>query len=269
MKDEVSGYSRRQILTADVAKLATLAGLPLIDGYYLGFLASDAWQDYVKAATFGLTAFSGAGCLIVATQLQGSPLKRVTKLVLVYLLIGLAAFGISLARSLFTSLIPQMLLTPFTSIFLIGLGFSLSGIPMLRRIAEGFGFQSTMRLMLLWPLFADRLAGSAVSYTLDVDPTLVPALLIALAAGFALSLSGVYLGLLSQRLCNQQPLNLGAGVSLCGMGLALAGVPIPSPVVLLPLGVGLLSSLLLSFRHRPSTTPGTPVSDALRISQVS
>lgn len=232
-------------LSPATRNLLILAGLPLIDGFFLAFLATGLWRDPWRATAFGLTAFSGAGCVIAAMRLEGSPVKRFVRVLGVYAVITVGASTISLAQPLFQSLLPPNLHL-FTSIFLIGLGLSISGVPCLRRVAFWLGFEAAVKAMIVASLLHGLIAG--VTWQFSLDLALLPSLAIAIGAGFSLTTLGMLLGLWLRHAADQRPINWGAGISLSCMGLNLLGLTTPTVVIIAPLALGCLWTLIASVR---------------------
>lgn len=238
---EDSNYQQR--LGAAFWNLCMLSALPLLDGYFLAFLTSDSWKDWGQALTFGLTAFSGGGCVYAASQLRGTFSQRIGQVVGVYVGLAALALTVSFARPLFIKLLPANLHL-FTAMFILGLGLSHSGVPWLRRIAERFGLRHAFTLMaiasLLQGLFNKDLTLQSLSAELSLDLAPLPALALSLSSGLGLTAVGVVLRMLLTEATGQQPLQIGAGVSLILMGLNLLGAGFPSGAVIGPLALGCL-----------------------------
>ena len=67
-----------------VRRLLVMASLPVLDGFFISFLATGLWQDPGQALAFGLTAFSGGACVVAAMRLEGSLRERFVKALAVY-----------------------------------------------------------------------------------------------------------------------------------------------------------------------------------------
>lgn len=232
-------HAHRPTLSPEAGTLLTLAGLPLIDGFFLAFLGTGLWHDLGQAAAFGLTAFSGAGCVVAAAQLRGSLGRRLGQVLLVYALVGAGAFSVAALQPIFQSLLPANLAL-FTGVFLIGLGLWISGLSRARRIAAWLGFQAAVKVMLAASLLHGLLGG--IDWRLSLSPDVLAPLAVALGTGLALTLGGIGLGWLRDRLADPRPLNWGAGASLLLMGLTVLGWPVPTSAVLAPLAAGCLWS---------------------------
>lgn len=233
-------YPRIGRFTLDISHFIPLliaAGLPLVDGFYLTFLATGLWRQPAQAAAFGLSAFSGAACVVTAMQLTGSLRQRLAGVVAIYGLLAVGATVILAGRPLFESLLPPNL-NLFTAVFLIGLALTVSGEVVLRRYAGYTGWMSAIKVMVLGSILNGFIHGINWRFVPDVTP--LPAVLLAVGAGFGLTLVGVLLGyLLGQSgKAALRPLRLGATVSLLALALNVLGMGIPSPLVLVPLLVG-------------------------------
>jgi|GEM_PF-2372318 len=233
-------------LSREGMHLLMLAGLPLIDGFYLAFLATDLWQDPWRALTFGLTAFSGAGCVSTSVQLPGSFWARIAQVVEVYIVVGVGALVVGAARPFFADLLPINLYL-FTGVFLVGLGFWITEVPILRRVALWMGFEAAVKAMIAASVVHGMING--VTWRFSLDPKLLPALAWALGAGFALTTGGAAIGVLLGKTTDQRYLKLGAGTSLVLMGLSVLGVAVPSVYVLAPLVIGCLASVTMMIQQ--------------------
>lgn len=248
---EESNYPTPRI-PAEARRLLTMAGLPLVDGFFLAFLLTGLWQEPGQALAFGLTAFSGAACFVAAMQLPGTWRQRLGWVIGVYALIGLAALLIAAAQPFFASILPENLHL-FTGLFLIGLGLWISEVPSLRRVAGWLGFEAAVKVMVAASLIHGALRGPV--WQLSLNPAVLGPLALAVAAGFALSALGMLLGLALSRATDQRPLNWGAGISLVLMGLKVLGVPAPSSLVIAPLAVGCLATVALAIQQVPGRWP--------------
>jgi hypothetical protein len=235
----MSGESNhREHLGPEFWNLCMLSALPLLDGYFLAFLTSDLWKDWRNALAFGLTAFSGGGCVYVAMNLRGTVKQRIAQVVSVYIGLALGALMVSLARPFFESFLPDNVHL-FTAMLLLGLGLCISGVPWLRRIAQWAGLQYAFRLI----IFASLCQGlfiKGIKVELSLDWTLLPALAVSVSAGLGLTVVGVVLGLFLAGVADQRLLQIGAGISLALMGFNLLGAGFPSVVVISPLVLGCL-----------------------------
>lgn len=230
--DDYQGY-----LSRDTLRLLTLAALPLIDGFFLVFLSTDMWQEPWQAIAFGFTALSGAGCFATATRLSGSWVRRLTKVVIVYILVATGAICISLAQPIFESLLPANIHL-FTAVFLIGLGLDMSGVGALARIAKVLGYRGIVMAVITASILQGAING--VDLQISPDITALPTICLMVLSGFILSFSGMVLGVFTQNAGNRLPLNLGAGTSLILMGLNVLGFDIPAIWVVAPLACGCL-----------------------------
>lgn len=246
--NEESNYPTPRI-PIEARRLLTMAGLPLIDGFFLAFLLTGLWQKPGQALAFGLTAFSGAACFVAAMQLPGSFRQRLGWVTGVYALIGLGALAVSTAQPFFASILPENLQL-FTGLFLLGLGLWISGVGGLRRVASWMGFEAAVKVMIAASLINGVLQGPV--WRLSLDPALMGPLALAVAAGFALTAVGMLLGLALSRAADQRPLNWGAGISLTLMGLSVLGVTVPSSLVIAPLAVGCLVTVALAIQQAQS-----------------
>jgi hypothetical protein len=239
-------------LPEDARPLLTLAGLPLIDGFFLAFLGAGLWRDLGHAAAFGLTAFSGAGCVVAASQLRGSLGQRIGQVLAVYALVGAGAVIVTALQPIFQSLLPANLAL-FTGVFLIGLGLWISGLRRARQVASWIGFQAAVKVMLVASLIHGLLGG--IDWRVSLSPEVLAPLALALGAGLTLTLGGIGLSVLRDRVADPRPLNWGAGASLLLMGLTVLGWPIPTLAVLAPLGAGCLWSVGAGFRRGAPDQP--------------
>jgi len=246
--DEDSNY-RPPRTPIEARRLLTLAGLPLIDGFFLSFLLTGLWQEPGQALALGLVAFSGAGCFIAAMQLPGSFRQRLGWVTGVYVLIGLGALAISTAQPFFASILPENLHL-FTGVFLLGLGLWLSGVGGLRKIASGIGFDAAVKVMIAASLVNGVIRGPV--WRLSWDPALLGPVALAVAAGYSLTTVGTLLGLALSRAADQRPLNWGAAISLTLMGLSVLGVAVSSSLVIAPLVIGCLVTVTLAIQQAQS-----------------
>lgn len=228
---------RRPVFSPEAINLLTLAGLPLIDGFFLAFLGTGLWRNLGQAVAFGLTAFSGAGCVVAAMQLRGSLAQRLRQALAIYALVGAGAMTVAALQPVFQSLLPANLAL-FTGIFLIGLGLWISDLRIARRIASWIGFQAAVKVVLAASLIHGLSAG--IDWRVSLTPELLAPVAVALVSGLALTLGGIGLSLLRDRLVDPRPLNWGAGASLLLMGLTVLGWPAPTTFVLAPLIAGCL-----------------------------
>ncbi len=76
------GYAAGQSAKLRIEKwyvtLLIAAGLPLLDGFFLSFLATGLWEQTAQSVAFGLNAFSGAACVVTAMKLSGSLHRRLS-----------------------------------------------------------------------------------------------------------------------------------------------------------------------------------------------
>lgn len=232
-------------LSDELKKLLIMAGLPLLDGFFLSFLATDMWRDAWRSAAFGLTAFSGAGCVIAAMRLKGGIMLRAIQVLLVYSIVGIGAFLISLARPFFINLLPANLYL-FTGIFLIGLGLWMTDMKFLRKVAVWMGFEAAVKVMIISSLIHGFINGT--KFAVAPDSNLWAPILIAVGVGLGLSMGGMLFGLVLNKIADQKPMNLGAGLSLLLMGISVLGLNIPSIWVIVPLIGGCIWSICNSLK---------------------
>lgn len=120
-----------------------------------------------NAFAFGLTTLSGTGCVILAIKIKGSLWKRCKEVLVVYTIIGIGMLLEACAQPLFITMLPDNLYL-FTGIFLIGLGFWLSGVQRLQNIATRVGFQAAINVMIVASIIHGLIPG--ISWNISPGP---------------------------------------------------------------------------------------------------
>jgi hypothetical protein len=233
--------------------LLIAAGLPLLDGFFLSFLATGLWEQVAQSVAFGLNAFSGAACVVTAMKLSGSLHRRLSTVAFIYLLLGIAAVLIAVARPFFESLLPPNL-NLFTAIFLIGLALQVSGEARLQRYAGYLGWMAAVKVMIVASVLQGMIYGFNWSFVPDLLP--LPSVVLSVLAGFGLTTVGVLLGYFVGHAGDDvlRPLRLSATVSLLGLGLNVLGLGIAPGVILAPLLAGIAWTLVSVLRSTVAAT---------------
>src|SRR3989442_5238235 len=188
-------------LPSPVGRLLILAGLPLVDGYFLFYLRSEPFRGMLGAIIFGLTAFSGAGCLAAAISLGGSGRGRLRQISKLYLVIALGAFTIFSQQGLVSSILSRANGTwrVASGIFLVGLGFETTEMPPLQAIARWMDFDRIPKHLLLI-ILVSAVFLSPIPSDHGTDPSTQAAadlseILLALLVGFVMTLLGALIGM--------------------------------------------------------------------------
>lgn len=221
--------------------LLVVAGLPLLDGYFLAFLAGNMWSDFWKVVGFGLTAFSGAACILTAMKMRGNLPHRLVQVSLVYLVVAFAAIFIASASNILSKIVPENI-SVFTALFLLGLAFTFTGNKFLAKVADFIGARSVVGAILL--ILAFNAMKDGISGGLYLDPHIVIPVSFAIGLGYMLTVLGTILGYFTKNIIEVGPMRWGAGISLIIMAFTVLGFQIGSYWVLPPLIIGLLFSVL-------------------------
>jgi hypothetical protein len=198
--------------------LLLLAGLPLLDGVFFGGLQSGALATPTAAAGFGLSVFSGAGCLAAASALEGSPLRRASSVIRIY---GLVLAG-ALSGLLVLPLLAPLLLPSFHLVAVLIL----------------FGVAREIWPMHRAPLHCEPVEGIRARWKWGLQAALLPQ--VALAGGLLLSILSTVNGVLTG--------TLNWDASRCADG-SLAGTAF---AVLVAAAATLVGTLLLAVAQRVS-----------------
>src|SRR5947208_1307333 len=95
-KDSDGYYSNKKLFrifsNQDLKNLLALAGLPLLDGFFMVSAGSQFWLDPFYALSFGFTALSGAGCVSAAMVLKQSLRVKIVQVLVIYACILLGCF---------------------------------------------------------------------------------------------------------------------------------------------------------------------------------
>ncbi len=238
------GYASPYFLSEDAKRLLIVAGLPLLDGYFLTFLVGSMWTDFWRCIAFGVTAFSGAASFLTAMNLKGSLLRRIFEVCFVYTVIGLSALAITTLHNTIIKLLPANI-SVFTALFLLGLGLEITGNRFLGKVAYSIGSRSVVGAILALIIYNG--ITQAMAKELYVDPSLDPARMwpvaYAVLSGFAFTLLGLLLGYKFQHVVDGAPMKWGAGVALLIMSLTVLGFEIPSFLIIPPIIVGVVITL--------------------------
>ncbi len=259
------GYFYKKLLrifsNQDFKTLLALAGLPLLDGFFIVSAGSQLWLDPFFAVSFGVTALSGAGCVGAAMALKQSLRAKVAQVLLVYALVLLGCVLEVLTLPILCSAIPDYLFF-LTALFLFGLGMCYSGFTFLQKCNGWFGFTFACKFMLVLSAFNGLTHLKGIEWALSLDLKAEFMVLLAVGAGLVLTLGiGVLLGSLVE-LKYRSLFERGTAVSLCLMGLKVLGVDIWSVAILAPVlvayGWALLNKLWVTPKKPPSGGSSQP-----------
>lgn len=103
--------------------LFSLAVSPIFDGVLISVLTTNIIQDLRMAVLFGLTVFSGGGCIAAASIIENK-FSSITK---VYMVVGLLSILASILTPFFSSFVFPYFYV-FTSAMLICMGMEFLGI---------------------------------------------------------------------------------------------------------------------------------------------
>jgi hypothetical protein len=251
-KDGDGYYKKLLALRSDegIKNLVSLAGLPLLDGFFIVSAGSKLWLDPFYVVSFGFTALSGAGCIGTVMALKQS-LK--SKILLVLLLYGFILFGCFLeilTLPILRSVIPSYLFY-LTAVFLFGLSMVYSGITFLQKCNGLFGFTFACKFMLIFSTFNALFHFNEIEWGLSLDFQAELMVLLAVGAGLCLTLGvGVLLGSLVE-LKYRSLFERGSAISLWLMGLKVLGVDIWSLAILSPVLIPYSWALLNKILFKP------------------
>ncbi len=124
--------------SAEFNKLLSMAGLPLLDGFFMASATSQLWHDLWFAVSFGLTGLSGAGCVTIAMRLKGCRSAKACQILVIYLLVLMGSMVEVLVLPVLQSMISPVHYY-LTALFLFGMALTFTGIPLLQNICKLFG----------------------------------------------------------------------------------------------------------------------------------
>ena len=184
-------------------------------------------QDLRIALIFGLTVFSGAGCISIGVLIRDK-LKTITKVYIVVLLLAtLATIALPLLAGL---LFPYFYL--FSALILISLGIELIGV--------NLDIRSTtiLKVGLLVSLLYS-LTNLSITSDLRINYSALSFVAISVGIGYIVTLTGSLI--LSKRI-NLRILRIFSGVCLILLGIKILGLPIHSNLILLIYATGIIIS---------------------------
>lgn len=236
--------TNKNFLSEESRHLLKVAGLPLLDGYFLAFLVGSMWIDLWHCVVFGLTAFSGAASILTAMKMNGKISRRILEVCWVYIIICASALAITAFRETMISLTPENIKV-FTALFLFGLGLQITGNGLLGKVAYEIGSRSVVGAIFAFMIY------NGVTQAANNELYLVPSfnldytlpVLIAVISGFTLTLIGVFIGYKFKHVVDGTPMKYGAGIALVIMALSVLGFEIPSYLALFPIAIGAFITL--------------------------
>ncbi len=186
-------------------------------------------QDLRIALIFGLTVFSGAGCISIGILIRDK-LKTITKIyIAVFLLATLATVALPLFAGL---LFPYFYL--FSSLILISLGIELIGIRLeikpLTILKIG---------LLISALYS--LTNSSIAFAIKINYSALSFVATSVSIGYIVTLLGSLV--LSQRV-DLRTLRIFSGICLILLGTKIIGLPICSELILSIYAMGVIVGLL-------------------------
>jgi len=202
--------------------LLVVAGLPLIDGYYLGFLLRGV--DPAAAVSFAFTGFSGPACIAAVTKWTGSWRKRFVQFLAVYAVVWSGAILLWQFKPFLDTLKHDVAWSPFTGVFLLALGLEFTGVSILRQAAAVTGYRAIPRVLLLALAIQAILWGFTESIRSGERLNSLHYVLLALSLGSTLTFLGAVLGLAAHRVAfERRPLDMTAGIALFALGMQVFG----------------------------------------------
>lgn len=228
--------------------LVQMAGLPLVDGYYLVALATGLLADPVEAVIFGITAFSGGGCIGAVVCSNASNTTKVKGILALYAGIGIVALGFALMHGFWASImIPGFSI--LTALFLLSLGLTLAGfskIGAFLTISPGAVPRIMMgalafNILLNW----DLLSG------ISLETSLLSNVGLAVASAGAFTLIGVVISTVFKATgVGTDFTRKGQGLALFCMGLRILWPAVPTLCTFAPLIAGLLGDVAMATANR-------------------
>jgi hypothetical protein len=237
-------------LSPAALRLLALAGLPLVDGVFATMVANGALSHPANLLDIGCYIFSGAGCISVATTLDGPLYARVLTVFRVYSLILLGALVEAFCLPFVAPLITPDL-KPYGAILLLGVAVSLSGLPVAPAGALpqpcAARWVYCLRLLAVPQVILAMLAAISalhlVSTDLHLGAAATPAAVlhagIAVLVGLGLTLTAAVFADLVERHVELTVVRLTGSIVLVVIALVVLGVPLPATIPLVVLGVRL------------------------------
>ncbi|EGB15691.1 hypothetical protein DND132_2488 [Pseudodesulfovibrio mercurii] len=232
-------------------RLLFMGLLPVLDGFYVSSLGSGLFSSTSDSIAFGLMAFSGAACIVSATNLEGSLLSRTLCAVRTYLIIGIAAVLVAGLATPLAAVIPSNMRL-LTSLMVILLGLVFTEAPVLSRIARIAGGDTMPRVVMLL-IGICALAADNVDWAWSARSAVMSNVLAAVGAGFCLTMTGVVIGWLchSQEGFRENDFKLAGGLALAMVGANMSGlIRIPNWLIFMLIIGGLTWALSGVAKHR-------------------
>ncbi len=232
---------RRLLSREGEAELLGMAGLCVVDGYLLSMLLSGSIEEPFAALIFGMTAFSGVGCItIAATCLRGGMKERMLSVTKVYAVVAVGALPVSVFYSLMSAfIIPEM---KFVTVAVVGLiGMIVSGVERLRSFAMAVNPKRVFAAGFSLSVFASLLDGIDPVFALDIEAA--GWVLLAVTVGYLATLAASAAGRYVSRVIDERSFRLTAGATLMALSMSIAGLPVTPEMV----GILFISGCIMSF----------------------
>jgi hypothetical protein len=247
--------------------LLFLAGLPLVDGVFIGGLTTGAVSTIGGALAFGTSIFSGAGCIATAAALEGGAAQRLATVTRVYALVMCGA----LAGTLVLPTLAPLLLPDFryvSTLVLLGVARCLWGAARVARPEsddarparwyDSFVTACDPRVAFALGLLLSALytLHAMVSGGLEIEmqgcaPSLLLCVGIAVATGCGITAAGALVGAVAGDRLPRADLYRGGAAAL--VVVAMSGIGLPVPSILADFAV--VSSVLLGLAARRLRAP--------------
>ncbi len=248
--DKEGEYGTPQLCAAE-RLLLLMAGLPLVDGVFIGAFADrgSAISSLAAAVGFGLLVFGGAGCIAAAASLDGSMPARLWAVTRVYLLVALGALVAMLILPLVRAVVlPDFVL--FSTLVLVGVSLQMLG---LRAVPDGAPPSSVWGTW-VWCLRLAAMPQAVLAIALCVSVVHVfregfemedmvsgYEVMLGLAAvgtGYAETVLGLLLALVLGRFLDPVWMRRGGAAGLILVAASILGMPLHPVVPFALLGVG-------------------------------
>lgn len=223
-------------------ELLEMSGLCVIDGYLLSMLLSGEIEEFYTAAIFGLSAFSGVGCISIVPYLEGSMRQRIASVTKIYSLVGIGALVLSVIYPFISNFV-FLEFKYITAVIVVLIGMIVSGIERLRNFAILINPKRVFLTGMILSVVVSVFTGVSISFALQFAS--IQWVLFALIVGFCETIAATVATKRMEEVMDMRVFSFFAGTTLMTLGLGIAFPLISSVYAIGVFTVGVIASFSL------------------------